>query len=179
MATVNELKRLVENGDEPDELITDPDETLLEVFCVDTSISMARSQNFPYIFGESKLNLCKRIITQGFVLPEHCALFTALIKFNASPELAVPFALHSDDQVRTNESQSNAFPAMKRWLTHCKCITPDRGYQELSLPHGAPKGILHLYKLCLLRKNHLRVSTGAPSSRVRSKKAFSELQRLT
>lgn len=99
MADVNALRKLVEETD-TNSLRVEPEDTLLEVFCVDTSISMARSQSFPYIFGESKLSLCKRIILKGFALPDHCDLYTALIKFNASPSLAIPFALHNSEQVR-------------------------------------------------------------------------------
>jgi len=126
MANVNELKRLVEHGDPSGEPVADPNDTLLEVFCVDTSISMARSQTFPYIFGESKLSLCKRIITQGFVLPDHCTLYTALVKFNATPELAVPFAIHTPEQVR---------PLMCTSKSSC---VPPRAEYSLTLPFYVP-----------------------------------------
>jgi hypothetical protein len=98
MATVNALKRIVEASDSPSPRL-DPEHCLLEIFCVDTSISMARSQTFPYIFGESKLSLCKRIIAHGFALPEQCALHTALVKFNAAPQLEIPFSSHTTEQV--------------------------------------------------------------------------------
>lgn len=99
MTTVNALKKIVEDGQTVHETSGDPNNTLLELFCVDTSVSMTRSQSFPYIFGESKLNLCRRIIAQGFALPGNCELHTALVKFNAAPELAIPLALHTAEQV--------------------------------------------------------------------------------
>lgn len=93
------LKKIVEGESNYDDSCS-PSEVLLEIFCVDASISMSRSQHFPYIFGESKLQLCKRIIDRGFALPAHAVLHTALVKFNASAVLAVPFGPHTPEHVR-------------------------------------------------------------------------------
>lgn len=96
---VQALKKIVESGSNYGDSCNSTD-VLLEVFCVDTSISMSRSQSFPYIFGESKLSLCRRVIGRGFTLPAHASLHSALVQFNATAKLAVPFAPHNDEQVR-------------------------------------------------------------------------------
>ena len=104
MAAVNMLKRQLEaaqpNREDGESNDASPPSHLLEVFCVDCSISMARSQTFPFFLGESKLSNCRRIILQGFTLPQNCTLHTALVKFHSAPHLAVPFAMHSPEQAR-------------------------------------------------------------------------------
>ena len=100
------LKKIVEGDANYDDSCA-PSEILLEIFCVDTSISMSRSQHFPYIFGESKLQLCKRIIDRGFALPAHAILHTALVKFNATATLSVPFGPHTPEHVRLAPSLSS------------------------------------------------------------------------
>lgn len=116
MAAVNALKKQIESGQGGADSAPPP-ANLLEVFCVDCSISMARSLTFPYIIGESKLTSCKRIIMEGFSLPDNCTLHTALVKFNNAPHMAVPFAVHSQAQVRS-------FSPYRRTLTvvYCKCL---------------------------------------------------------
>jgi hypothetical protein len=146
MAAVNALKKIVEAPDDSIR-ITDPEQCLLEIFCVDTSISMARSQTFPYIFGESKLSLCKRIISKGFALPDQCSLYTALVKFNAGPSLAIPFALHTteqNDQIKASLSQTEHQKGSAIYTSYAFC---EKTISEFQQQHGLQgcKVLIHLF----------------------------------
>eukprot|EP01127_Copromyxa_protea_P018310 TRINITY_DN5731_c0_g1_i1.p1 TRINITY_DN5731_c0_g1~~TRINITY_DN5731_c0_g1_i1.p1 ORF type:complete len:467 (-),score=59.42 TRINITY_DN5731_c0_g1_i1:133-1533(-) len=76
---------------------------VLEMFCVDVSKSMQRSQTFPFIFGTSKLETAVELIGRGWpTTPEWDSLETehwsSLVVFSGVPVQIIPFQLHTDDQ---------------------------------------------------------------------------------
>jgi hypothetical protein len=86
-----------------DDQTYDSDLGLLEVFCVDSSVSMSKSQSLLSFFGPTKLETARAIITNFPVgidkMLNQENHFSCLVTFNVSPEIKVQFARHDKAQI--------------------------------------------------------------------------------
>jgi hypothetical protein len=79
---------------------------LLEVYCVDTSMSMDKSQGFLSFIGQTKLELARSIIAHPLAIEKNIKPqnhYSSLVTFNLTAIQNVPFAIHNKDQMKAIE----------------------------------------------------------------------------